>query len=172
MNIQIRNADRQDAEALQCIGINVWTETYAERGLTAEIASYVIQKFCRASIESLISDAECLVKVATASDHVVGYGVRKNDSLCPSDKNLTSEIATLYVLRRFQGAGVGRALLASLTRPPVLHAPVFPTWLRMNSRNQQAFAFYKAAGFQKIGSVWVDFDGEKNENYILAAGDA
>jgi hypothetical protein len=42
----------------------------------------------------------------------------------------------------------------------------------MNSRNQQAFAFYKAAGYLKIGSVWVNFDGERNENYILATGDA
>jgi ribosomal protein S18 acetylase RimI-like enzyme len=172
MQIRIRNADSQDTEALQCIGIDVWTETYAERGLTAEIAKYVIQKFCRAGIQSLLSDAACLVQVATVSDHVVGYGVRKSDSPCPTNGHLTCELATLYVLRRFQGAGVGRALLASLTRPRELHVSVDAMWLRMNSRNQQAFTFYKAAGFQKIGSVWVDFDGSKNENYILAAGDA
>ena len=172
MHIQIRNAHHQDIEALQCIGIDVWTETYAERGLTAEIASYVTQKFHRASFESMLSDPENLFQVATVSDHVVGYGVRKYNSPCPANEKLTSELATLYVLRRFQGVGAGRKLLSSLREPKTPHAPDPHTWLRMNSRNQQAFTFYKAAGFLKIGSVWITFDGEKNENYILSARDA
>jgi len=172
MHIQTRNANRQDIEAMQCIGVTVWTETYAERGLTAEIANYVNQKFCRASIESLLSSPENLVQVATVLNHVVGYGVRRNNSPCPTNEELTCELATLYVLSRFQGAGVGRALLASLTKSNALHMPTSSVWLRMNSRNHQAFNFYKAAGFRKISSVWVTFDGEKNENFILCAGDA
>ncbi|MFN8914108.1 MAG: GNAT family N-acetyltransferase [Betaproteobacteria bacterium] len=172
MLIQVRTATSQDIDSIQCIGINVWTETYAERGLTAEIASYVTEKFSRASVESQLADPANEIQVATVLDHVIGYGLRKNNSPCPANEGLTSELATLYVLRRFQGVGVGRALLASLTSTKSLPASPTSLWLRMNSRNQQAFAFYKTAGYHKIGSVWVNFDGEKNENYILAAGDA
>ena len=172
MQVQARSATRHDIEALQCIGTNVWIETYAERGLTADIACYVGHKFCRESIESLLSDPKNQVQVATVFEHVVGYGVTKNSSPCPVDSRLTTEIATLYVLRKFHGIGVGTALLTSLTSPASLNTPVAPTWLRVNSRNQQALEFYKTVGYLKVGSIWVDFDGEKNENYILATSDA
>jgi ribosomal protein S18 acetylase RimI-like enzyme len=172
MHIQTRNADHHDLEMLQCIGIDVWTETYAERGLSTEIARYVSQKFSRPSIESLLTDPGTLVQVASIADHVVGYGVRRENSPCPADNKLKSELATLYVLRRFQGAGVGRSLLASLRNPKSPNQTASSLWLRMNSKNQKAFTFYMASGFQKIGSIWVDFDGERNENYLLAASDA
>lgn len=168
MQIVLRTATTDDASAIAVIGTNVWIDTYAANGLTPEIARYVAGKFSADAVLGLVHASGCAVVLAELNGHTVGYAVLKRDSPCPATTDLGCELSTLYVLRSFRSQGVGDALFRWCTAFARREWANPAIWLRMNSQNRSAYEFYTKRSMHQVGSVWVVFDGERNENYILA----
>ena len=165
--MQLRPAIASDSFALSALGMKVWLNTYAPKGLTDEIGRYVFSKFSPEGMKQILESTGYEVHMCTHGQHVVGYAVVKFESPCPSQAALDTELSTLYVDENFKQIGVGSALLAATKLFTVI-----PAWLRVNSKNTAALAFYRRHGLQRIGSVWVILDGERNENYLFSATNA
>jgi ribosomal protein S18 acetylase RimI-like enzyme len=163
----LRTALPDDHSALAALGLKVWLQTYSERGLNAEIAEYVLSKFTLAAMAALITDPQVYLPVIEHEQHLLAYAVLKANSPCPADPDLTLELSTMYVQESANRQTHGSQLWQACLHEQQKRQPDMVIWLRVNSKNQRALNFYAKHGFQKIGSVWIDFDGEHNENYLL-----
>jgi GNAT superfamily N-acetyltransferase len=78
----------------------------------------------------------------------------------------TAEIERLYVLRHFQGQGLGKALMEAAAAQ-ARHAGCTRLWLTAWVGNAHARAWYGRQGWRDIGSTPHCFEGESFENRVL-----
>jgi len=157
----IRKATVDDCLDLAALSLQVWLHTYATQGLRAKISQYALSTFTQEHFITLINDATCAVWVYIQDDHLVGY--IKVDLLAQFNGNENGyEVATLYVSEHFQGRGVGRQLLAHIESQ---HGK--PYWLSTWVNNHQAIDFYRNLGFQWIGELNFELEGEMHQNHVF-----
>ena len=78
----------------------------------------------------------------------------------------TAEIERLYVLRHFQGQGLGKALMAAAAAQ-ARDAGCTRLWLTAWVGNAHARAWYGRQGWRDIGATPHCFEGESFENRVL-----
>jgi ribosomal protein S18 acetylase RimI-like enzyme len=109
--------------------------------------------------------ANCFVAVETASGQVAAYYTLASASIPLSDlpsedaKRMpryptlpSARIGRLAVDHRFQGRGLGKALLADAVLKTIAAAPAAFA-LVVDAKNEQAVAFYKHHGFRQLISA-------------------
>ena len=84
----------------------------------------------------------------------------------PDSFGSRAELATLYVQEPFLGKGVGGLLLkhVELWAAERMRTPL---WLKTNSQNGRAIAFYEKHGYSKVGITFFELGNEKHENVVL-----
>jgi ribosomal protein S18 acetylase RimI-like enzyme len=92
-----------------------------------------------------VSDGDSLTVVAVHEGDIVGHGM-----LVP-DPDESYELA-LFVLRDYQGAGIGTELLRTLLGLGRKRG-VERVWLSVERWNDAAIAVYKKVGFERTGSA-------------------
>ena len=172
MSLSIRPATPADAVPLSLLGTSVWIDTYADSGLTPAVIERVTERFDRSTVEQLLADPRATAFVAEWNGGTVGCAWLQAGSPCPAAAQRTLELTTMYVLRRCHGRGIGAALWARCRDHANTALGSGALWLRVNSKNTGALAFYARQGLQRVGSVDVRFDGVDNENFLLAEADA
>jgi len=149
------------------LSAQVWLHTYATAGVRNAFSNYVLSEFTAEKFSTDIAEKHRRIFIkCEKSQHMVGYLRLDFESPCPSDPNVKTEIATLYVQEHHARQGIGRGLLdqaalACRTR----NIPDF--WLSVNHENQNAIRFYDSLGFKRAGSMYFELDGEKHENFVL-----
>lgn len=132
-----------DAEAIARVHVAAWRETY--RGLisTAYLDSMSEAALARRWAAALLRPHRGeLVLAAASRSGVVGYCSAGPSRL---GGETDAEVATLYLLRAAQGAGLGRALLESAAR--ALAAEGFSSlMISVLQENRRARAFYEHMG--------------------------
>src|SRR2546421_12754917 len=106
----LRRAIPEDATNLAALAIQVWLHTYARDGIRSAISEYIWSEFTPEKFSRLISDRGHSLLVAEINNHLVGYVTLKYGSPCPSDAQVQTEVATLYVQEHFARRGIGSAL--------------------------------------------------------------
>jgi ribosomal protein S18 acetylase RimI-like enzyme len=137
-----------DREGRAFVHYTAWKETYT--GLMPEgiLAAHTLER-CRERAEKSCPDSSFVVLDRENGDRVAGFATvypRARDFVSVPDAD---EIRALYVLREYQGLGLGRMLmehcLACLHRPRVA--------LFVLEGNERAIGFYKHMGFRLTGQV-------------------
>lgn len=135
-----------------------WQETYAGLMPESVLSAHTLER-CRERAERYPDNT--LVALDTENgNQVVGFAC-----CCPEARPFVSvpeasEISALYVLRDFQGLGVGRMLLERcLTLLPYPRTALF-----VLEGNERAIGFYAHLGFRMTGHVVMD----QRENGTLA----
>jgi diamine N-acetyltransferase len=164
---QLRIATSNDVASLSALSLKVWLATYAKRGITDEIAQYVLNKFSLNAMAAMVSDTEIFVPVVEIDGHLVAYAQLKLNAMCSSDERFTAELSTPYVQEPNFGEGLGSKLLDTCLETLSLSGKPSEMWLRVNSKSTRAIEFYTRHGFEHLSSVWIDFDGERNENFLF-----
>lgn len=164
--MRVRPGRSQDAEILSALAIQVFLHTYATEGVSSLLATFVLSEFAPARFASLLSEPSSAVFVAENEMHLRGYAVVRASAACPIPSASGAELATLYVQEPFLGTGVG-ALLLKQVEAWALDRMCAPIWLKTNSRNSRAIAFYTKHGYNKIGITFFELGNEKYENMVL-----
>jgi diamine N-acetyltransferase len=164
--MHIRPGRREDAEILSALAIQVWLHTYAREGVSSVLANYVLSEFPVARFHSLLSEPSSSVFVAEHDQNLLGYSVARASAACPVPSAAGAELATLYVQEPFLGKGVGALLLKSAELWAMARRSA-PIWLKTNSQNSRAIAFYAKHGYSKIGITYFELGGQKYENVVL-----
>ncbi len=128
-----------------------WEETY--RGLMPDAI------LDRRSLEQCLEIAQNYPEntlVAVHEGRVIGFACYLAEARPQyTSRHDAAEIMALYVLREFQGYGVGRALMEAcldrLDRPDVA--------LMVLNGNENAIAFYRRMGFVPTGHAYADDTG-------------
>ena len=167
MEILIRKVKPTDLKNLIVLKQQVWISTYATEGIIEEYASYVLSEFSIENVERSIIDKDKLTLIATNEGRIIGCAeilikpVSPNPSVEPCP-----EIATLYVLERFQGLGVGKQLLTACIKF-IREMNFEKTWLTVYFRNDKAIRFYHKQNFIHVGETDFQLGESKYTNHIM-----
>lgn len=160
----IRPARPAEAAQLAVLACQVWLHTYADQGISAAIAGYVLSELQPARYQALLADPACAVLVAEAAGHLQGFAVLKRQQPCPCPGGPDLELQTLYVAAPFLGQGLGKMLLNATET-----AAGGPLWLSVNAHNARAIAFYERQAYQRIGAVDFVLDGVRHPNHVYVS---
>ena len=150
MEWSIREAGIADVKALALVGAATFLETFAEVHTAGEITAHCEAEHDTSTYEAFFqtgSDVWLIETVTTGAP--VGYAVLTEPDL-PSQQLGDLELKRIYTLSRLHGSGAGLALLnASIARAEERGA--HRLLLGVFSENPRAIAFYRKAGFERIG---------------------
>ncbi|WP_027469846.1 GNAT family N-acetyltransferase [Deefgea rivuli] len=158
-DFQVRRADASDVASIAALGIQVWLDTYTE-GVSALCADFVLQEFAVARVQASIAQHDYWV--AVQNELLLGYIVVDPSCVAPWG----AEVCKLYVQARWQGKGVGVALLAMAKQ----NFPQF--WLSVYHANAKAIQFYQGQGLSQVGKTDFMMGNQRHENYIFALASA
>ena len=152
----VRRARDGDVEAIAAVHVTGWRETYP--GL---IPKSVLD---RLSVEALAGywrrvlapGASGEAWIAELGGAVVGFGVCGPEQSGLADH--LGEFQALYVLRRGQGRGLGRALMAAMAGS-LGEGGLEPAVVWTLRDNWRARSFYEKLGGRRISERPLDFDG-------------
>jgi len=160
--VRLRPGTLSDAPMVAALATYVFLDTYASEGLRDDLAREVFNGYSQPAFAARLGAEGMSFVLAVADDHVVGFAEVAEPRACPvASVTARRELVRLYVHPRFQGSGVGSALLAAAEADG-------PVWLTAWSRNANALAFYAARGYARLGTVPYAVEDRVYENYVLA----
>ena len=166
-NIPLRACLPGDEEALALVGASTFLETYSGALSGPDILAHCRRHHSAQQYAAWLADDAyrlCLAELHTAP---VGYVVLSPPDLPVASTDRDMELKRIYLLHRFQGAGLGRALMEwsveqarSLGRERLL--------LGVKAANDAALAFYGRHGFERIGKRKFVVGSRVCDDYVLA----
>ncbi len=167
----VRPATKQDSINLAALSIQVWLHAYARDGIRTGLSEFVFSTFTQNYFDGLLDNPDFHILVCVCNDHLVGYIAVNMTAVFESNVEFNNsnsqdsgyEVDTLYVQEHFKGKGIGKRLLHE--------AQGYygeKLWLSTWVHNFEAIAFYKHLGFNDIGEVYFELEGERHENRVLA----
>ena len=140
----------EDREGRALVHYQAWQETYPGLIPDSVLAAHTLEECRKNAIDRRHSNsANTFVALDRArGDRVIGFGTfsyHARDIVSIED---AGEITALYVLKEFQGQGVGRALLEHC----LAHIPRPRVALFVLKGNENAIGFYTHMGFHLTGN--------------------
>ncbi len=164
---ELRECGPGDAERLALVGAASFLEAFAGFLHGEDILSHCRTQHAAEKYAAMLADSGTRVVVAEVKGSAVGYAV-----VCPPDMPVVvtaedMELKRIYLLHRFQGSGIGAALMEwsvetarRLGKKRLL--------LGVNDENDKAVAFYLRHGFEHAGTRRFQVGNMLCSDFILA----
>lgn len=152
MSITIRRGVVTDAADLAELAARTFRETFAADNRPEDMALHLETAYGRSQQHAELIDPGITTLLVEAGGHLTAYAQLRT-SVTPECVNGESpvELWRFYVSREWHGRGVAQALMDSVeTEARRLGGRTL--WLGVWERNHRALAFYRKAGFVKVGS--------------------
>ncbi len=160
--IVLRLCGAGDDEALALVGAATFLETFAGLLTGPDIVAHCRVQHAASQYAAWLADARYRLCLAELKSAPVGFVVLSPPDLPVALTEDDIELKRIYLLHRFQGGGLGRALLEwsvaqarSMGKKRLL--------LGVKADNTAALAFYDRVGFMRIGerkflvgNMWCD----------------
>lgn len=146
-SIIINTSGEQDLEILQNIGIQTFTETFAEDNTEEAMKKYLEESFNTEKIKSELNNPNSFFFIAWEEDNPVGYlKVNSGKAQTELQDDTSLEIERIYVKKSHHGKKVGQLLYnQALETARQLHKSYL--WLGVWEENLRALNFYRKNGF-------------------------
>jgi ribosomal protein S18 acetylase RimI-like enzyme len=164
----IRPAGPADAEALALVGAATFLETYAELLPVADILAHCERQHAPQLYAEWLRRPDHRLWIAeTETASPIGYAVLSPPDLPVEVRAGDLEIKRIYLLHRFQGQGLGAALMrASLE--DARGAGFSRALLGVFGRNEAAIGFYRRQGFSQVGVRKFQVGAGSYDDLVLA----
>lgn len=159
LNITIVQINDSNIAALQQIGRQTFSETFAESNSAENMAKYLEEAYSYEKLNAELNDPNSIFYFAKMDQNVIGY-LKLNFGASQTelkDKNAL-EIERIYVLKEFHGKKVGQLLFDKAIEIAKEYHVAY-VWLGVWENNKRALQFYTKNGF-------VEFD-----QHIFVLGD-
>lgn len=155
--MQIRQATVNDAEAIATVHVSAWQETY--RGIIPDDYLNQLSTEKRAATwrESLVDG---LVFVAVDAKGLIGFAHGKQKQT----ESTEGELSAIYLLRPYQGRGIGRTLVNHVVRQLEEHG-VTSLVIAVLADNP-ARHFYERLGGIRISECVIERGGKELEEHL------
>lgn len=140
----IRRAVTADAHRLAVLGARTFEETFGPANRREDIDAYLSQTYGERQQKGEIENPRMITLVAEEEGSLIGFAQMRAE-----EKGI--EIARFYVDRRWQGQGLGQALMQAVIEEAKTRQ-METIWLGVWERNERAIAFYRKCGFRDTGS--------------------
>lgn len=165
----VRQASAADLGALSLVGAATFFETFAGLLDGQAIVDHCVEEHSRAAYGAYLESEDCAAWLAEAADGgaPLGYALLSSTRLPASNPRYDIELKRIYVLSRFHGTGLGRALMHGA----VEHARAKNATrllLGVFIGNRRAIAFYRSSGFTQIATRRFKVGGSLYEDIVLA----
>ena len=166
--LRIKVACTNDTATLSWLGKTTFTETYGAHNDQDNFQKYLKDSFSEESTRQQLEDTSSFFLLAHLDqDKTIGYAKLKENNKPFHDKTINAvELERIYVLKDYQGEGVGQNLLdkclafAQLRKYPVM-------WLGVWEKNLNAVKFYQRQGFVVFGSHKFKLGDEEQSDLLM-----
>lgn len=146
-SIIINTSSEKDLEILQNIGIQTFTETFAEDNTEEAMKKYLEESFNTEKIKSELNNPDSFFYIAWEEDNPVGYlKVNAGKAQTELQDESSLEIERIYVKKSHHGKKVGQLLYNQALETAKQLGKSY-LWLGVWERNLRALQFYKKNGF-------------------------
>lgn len=169
MNLEpkLRDCGVEDAELISDLGARTFAEAYSEETTSEDMSRHLGSVFAVDAVAEELAEPESSFFAAEIDGEPAGFvKVNRGDAQTELPNEGGLEIESLYVLERFQGAGVGRLLL-DRALAAAEEAGARYVWLGVWERNQSGIRFWKRMGFVEYGSHGFEFAGRKHTDLLM-----
>jgi ribosomal protein S18 acetylase RimI-like enzyme len=159
LNITILQINDSHIAALQQIGRQSFSETFAESNSAQNMAKYLEEAYSYEKLSAELNDPNSIFYFAMMDQNVIGY-LKLNFGASQTElkDNNALEIERIYVLKEFHGKKVGQFLFDKAIEIAKEYHVAY-VWLGVWENNKRALQFYTKNGF-------VEFD-----QHIFVLGD-
>lgn len=146
-DISIQRAGIDEAELLQNISIQTFTETFAAVNTPENMQAYIRDYLNIEKIKSELSNPDSAFYFARLEGNIIGY-LKLNFSTAQTElkDQQAIEIERIYVSQSFLGKGIGNLLLEHAIQVAQQSNATY-VWLGVWEENKRAIAFYQKNGF-------------------------
>lgn len=149
----IKTYTTADIVLLQSLAIHTFIESYAENSDSRDMEKYMNEAFSLETLENELLHAQSLFWGIWIENKPVAYMKVNLDNTPPQLLGKTCiEIQRIYVLKAFQGFGLGTLLMEKAEQIAKEHQRAY-IWLVVWDKNEQAIQFYQKKGFEMNGTV-------------------
>ena len=152
MNKSFHKCTHEDVYTLQEISCKTFRETFADTNSPEELQEFLDKAYDVEKLKEELVNGNSQFYFLYFNGALAGY-LKLNEAPSQTeinDKN-SLEIQRLYLLREFQGKGLGKELMDKAIELAKAGEKKY-VWLGVWEHNEKALAFYKKYGFYKIGS--------------------
>jgi ribosomal protein S18 acetylase RimI-like enzyme len=140
----------EDLGTLQSISRRTFEETFAAMNDEANLKAYIQKAFDREKLRGELLNGSSSFYFAYLDGELAGY-LKLNMDGAQTDLHdpRALEVERIYVLKNFQGKGIGRRLMEKAIEVALEHDKTF-IWLGVWERNEAALRFYEKNEFYQI----------------------
>ena len=152
MNIRFRACDSADIETLRAIAYRTFDDAFGHQNAPATMDAYLEAAFSKAKLDAELRDPRSSFFFLFSDDILAGY-LKVNEGDAQTDLRAPDslELERIYVVRDFQGLGLGTTLLGKAMEIARKKKKKF-VWLGVWEKNLNAIAFYEHNGFAKFAT--------------------
>ncbi len=146
-SIIINKASAEDVEIVQNLGIQTFSETFAEDNTEEAMKKYLEESFNTEKIKSELNNPDSHFYIAWEEDNPVGYlKVNTGNAQTELQDNASLEIERIYVKKSHHGKKVGQLLYDQALETARQLSKTY-LWLGVWEENLRALQFYRKNGF-------------------------
>lgn len=146
-SIIINKASAEDVEIVQSLGIQTFSETFAEDNTEEAMKKYLEESFNTEKIKSELNNPDSFFYIAWEEDNPVGYlKVNSGEAQTELQDDTALEIERIYIKKSHHGKKVGQLLYNQALETAEQLGKSY-LWLGVWEKNLRALQFYRKNGF-------------------------
>ena len=165
MTITYRDGSTADIAAIDRVFRESFCETFAHLYRSADLQAF-LGKFTRQAWAQEIGNPDYAFRLAEDDGTAVGYAKVGPSALPVEPEGPSLELRQLYVLKRFHGSGVGRAL-TDWALEEARRRQASELFLTVYTDNHRARRLYHRYGFEEVGPYAFMVGEQPDEDIIM-----
>ncbi len=167
MYTSLRTATVDDLRLIQHLGVKTFIDSYAAKNNPVHLRQYLDEKFSLQHLKNELENPDTTFILGCYHEIPIGY-LKLNVDQAQSESGLKEglEIERIYVLRHYQGKGLGSLFIAHANEMAQTHQKKF-LWLGVWEKNPRAIRFYEKQGFDIFDTHDFAMGDEIQKDYLM-----
>ncbi|HHW32165.1 MAG TPA: GNAT family N-acetyltransferase [Clostridiaceae bacterium] len=167
MKITFRECVMDDLVTLRELSCKTYSDTFGPMNILSNMKAYIEKAYNLEKLRNELSNNNSKFYFLYADEKLSGY-LKLNEYKAQTDiyDPQSLEIERIYVLKEFQGKGLGSFLIKKAIAIANTRKKSY-IWLGVWERNQKAILFYKKYGFYVIGKHSFFMGEEEQTDFIM-----
>ena len=163
----IRKCTVQDLDSLCKISIETFYQTFADSNTEENMTAYLDTAYNKEKLYEELCNPDSSFFFIYVDESLAGY-LKTNEYPSQTDINDIDslELERIYILKEFQGAGLGQDLLEHTISIATEHGKKY-IWLGVWEHNERAKHFYQKNGFYRIGAHSFVVGDDEQTDYVM-----